>query len=171
MSFCSCSCGCYPHDPVAKIPLNWKTVPGFLPSRFIQINFLARLSLLLGLSKEYAEVWVWPEHPHKLDDVPGPRTDLAAYITSKAAGCHWVGSRDFDRSHAWGGRECCLAWTGQIRSGVEWGVQPDGSQPLFDRAIEKQDVKLCGRSDYVAHMEYILLRCQSGGPVHQWTNV
>lgn len=152
------------------MPLNWKTVPVFLPSRFIQISFLARLSLLWGLSKEYAKVWVWPEHPHKLDDVPGPRTDLAAYITSKAA---VIGLVRVTSIEARPGVAVNAVLPGLVKTDQVWngGVQPDGSQPLFDRAIKKQDVKLCGRSDDVAHTEYILLRSQSGGPVHQWTNV
>lgn len=82
--------------------------------------------------------------------VQEPEPGLAAYATSKAA---ILGLVRGTSTEAGPGITINAVMPGLIRTDQVWnsGVQPDGSHPLFERVIKKQDVKRCGNPDDIAH--------------------
>lgn len=79
-----------------------------------------------------------------------PEPELAVYATSKAAIIGLVRGTSVE---AGPGVTVNAVMPGLIRTDHVWnsGVQQDGSHPLFERVIKKQDVKRCGRPEDVAH--------------------
>ncbi|KAJ5504574.1 hypothetical protein N7463_007448 [Penicillium fimorum] len=79
-----------------------------------------------------------------------PEPGLAVYAMSKAAIIGLVRGTSVE---AGPGVTVNAVMPGLIKTDQVWnaGVQPDGSHPLFERVIAKQDVKRCGTRDDVAH--------------------
>ena len=79
-----------------------------------------------------------------------PEKGQVAYVTSKAA---VVGLVRATSNEAGAGVTVNAIMPGLIKTDVVWrlGVQPDGSHPLFDGVIQKQNVKRCGLPADVAH--------------------
>lgn len=80
-----------------------------------------------------------------------PEPGLGVYAASKAAILGLVRGTSVE---AGPGVTVNAVMPGLIKSEQVWnsGIQPDGSHPLFERVIKKQDVKRCGMPEDVAHM-------------------
>ena len=79
-----------------------------------------------------------------------PEKGLTAYIMSKAAVIGLVRGTSIE---AGPGVTVNAVLPVLITTDQVWnsGVQPDGSHPLFDGVVKKQDVKRCGTPDDIAH--------------------